>query len=260
MSLAFDHVLVTSVADGVAHVELDRPPVNAVSQDMYVELREMFSRCHELLPAARVLVLSGRGRHFCAGNDLGEFGEMTERNASSRMRSVREAFAAIYECPVPTIAAVHGSALGTGTAIAACCDLIMCAESAMLGTPEVGVGVMGGGRHLARIVPEHVMRLMYFTGDPVPARDLVGYGGIAAVVPDDRLLAEAFELASRIARHSGVVLRHAKDSLNRAEFMELRAGYEAEQQVTIRLAGHPDSIEARGAMVQRRPPQYEGKE
>jgi enoyl-CoA hydratase len=254
--LGLRHVSVSIEAPCIAHVELNRPPVNAVDQAMYAELREVFGRFHELLPTARVLVLSGRGRHFCAGNDLHEFGEMTERNASSRMRSVREAFAAIYECPIPTIAAVHGSALGTGTAIAACCDLIVCADSAMLGTPEVGVGVMGGARHLARIVPEHVMRQMYFTGDPVPARDIVGYGGITAVVPDDRLLVEAFRLAGRIARHSGAVLRQAKDSLNRTEFMELRAGYEAEQQATVRLAGHRDSVEARRALLDRRPPSY----
>lgn len=254
--LGLRHIAVRTVAAGVAHVELDRPPVNAVDQVLYGEIRETFSRFHELLPSARVLVLSGRGRHFSAGNDLREFGEMTERNVASRMRLVREAFAAIYECPVPTIAAVHGSALGTGTAIAACCDLVVCADSAMLGTPEVGVGVMGGGRHLARIVPEHVMRLMYFTGDPMPARDLAAYGGIAAVVDDDRLLDEAFALAGRIARHSGAVLGHAKDSLNRTEFLELRAGYEAEQQVTVRLAGHPDSVEARRALLERRPPVY----
>lgn len=254
--LRLRHIAVSEVMPGVVHVELNRPPVNAVNQVLYGEIGETFSRFHELLPAVRVLVLSGRGKHFSAGNDLHEFGEMTERNVSSRMRLVREAFATIYECPIPTIAAVRGSALGTGTAIAACCDLVVCADSAMLGTPEVGVGVMGGGRHLARIVPEHVMRLMYFTGDPVPARDLMGYGGIAAVVPDDRLLDEAFTLAGRIARHSGAVLRHAKDSLNRTEFMELRAGYEAEQQVTVRLVGHPDSVEARRALLERRPPTY----
>lgn len=254
--LGLRHVAVGEVAPGVAHVELNRPPVNAVDQVLYGEIRETFSRFHELLPSTRVLVLSGRGKHFSAGNDLHEFGEMTERNVSSRMRLVRETFAAIYECPVPTIAAVHGSALGTGTAIAACCDLVVCGDSALFGTPEVGVGVMGGSRHLARIVPEHVMRLMYFTGDPVPARDLIGYGGIVAVVPDDQLLDEAFALAHRIARHSGAVLRHAKDSLNRTEFMELRAGYAAEQEVTVRLAGNPDSIEARRALLERRPPSY----
>lgn len=251
-----EYLTVSQSGGGIAHLTMARPPVNAVNQQMYGELRDVFGRIDEFVPEARVLVLSGGGRHFCAGNDLNEFGDMTAQNAAARMRTVREAFAAIYECPVPTIAAVQGAALGTGACLAACCDLIVCGESARFGAPEVGVGVLGAGRHLARIVPEHVMRLMYFTADPVPARNLACYGGITAVVPDNRLLTEAFELAGRIARHSAVVLRSAKESLNRTEFMELRAGYAAEQQMTIGLAGDDESIEARRAALGHRAPRY----
>ena len=247
---------ITVIEDGIVSVVMSRPPVNAISRQMYAELREVFGGIEDEVPSARVLMLRGAGKHFCAGSDLGEFAEMTAANAVARMRLVREAFAAIYECPVPTIAAVHGSALGAGTAIAACCDLVVCGESAMLGTPEVGVGVMGGGRHLARLVPEQEMRRMYFTGDAVPARDLLRFGGITSVVPDTELLPEALRLARRIARHSGAVLRYAKKSLNRAEFLDLKSGYESEQETTVELASHPDSIEARKALVEHRPPVY----
>jgi enoyl-CoA hydratase len=240
----------------VAVVTMRRPPVNAVNQQMYGEIRDLFSRVDELLPQARVVVLRGDGRHFCAGNDLVEFGSLTPANAPGRMKLVREAFAAVYDCPLPVIAAVHGAAAGTGAAIAGSCDLVVCAESARIAVPEVGVGVMGGAKHLSRLVPQQVMRQMYFTAEPVPAADLVQFGGIATVVPDEHLLDSALALAKRIAVHSGAALRHAKESLNTIEYMDLKAGYESEQRATARLSGHPDSQEARRAVLEKRAPTY----
>lgn len=240
----------------VAVVTMDRPPVNAVSQEMYGEIRELFSRTDEFLANARAVVLRGEGRHFCAGNDLGEFGSLTPANATGRMKLVREAFASIYDCPVPVIAAVHGAAAGTGVAITASCDLVVCAESARLSVPEVSVGIMGAAKHLSRLVPEHVMRLMYFTAEPVAAAQLLPYGGLVEVVPDDQLLDAALALARRITVHSAVALRHAKESLNSVEYMDLKAGYEFEQRVTVRLSGHPDSQEARRAVLEKRLPSY----
>jgi len=141
-------------AGATAVVTLDRPPVNAVSQAMYAQIRDLFGRFDEVLPGVKAVVLTGAGPHFCAGNDLDEFLTLDEVNAAGRMRLVRDAFAALYDCPVPVIGAVRGAALGTGLAIAACCDLVVASRSARFGTPEVGVGVMGGARHLARLQGE----------------------------------------------------------------------------------------------------------
>jgi enoyl-CoA hydratase len=248
--------LAVEQTDGIAVVSLQRPPVNAVSQAMYVELREFFSRIDEFLPGIAVLILRGEGKHFSAGNDLNEFMTLNSENSPGRMKLVREAFSAIYDCPVPTIAAVHGYALGTGVALAGSCDLVVCGESAHFGCPEVGVGVMGGAKHLSRLVPQQVVRLMYFTADPVPAAQLVPYGGVVNIVPDEELLNAAKALASRLTRHSTVALRTAKESLNAIEYMPLKAGYEFEQGMTGRLAGHADSREARQAIVEKRQPRY----
>ena len=169
------------------------------------------------------------------------------------MRLVRDAFTAIYDCPVPTIGAVRGAALGTGLAIAASCDLLVCAETARFGTPEVGVGVMGGAKHLARLVPQSLVRLMYLTAEPIGVTELAQHGGIAAIVPEDQLIDEATALATRIARHSAAALRHAKESLNAIEFMDLKSGYEREQQLTARLSGMADAKEALAAYREKRP-------
>lgn len=248
-----------AVEDTIGFVRLDRPPVNAVNGAMYLEIKRFFDDVESHLPGARVIVLRGRGRHFCGGNDLAEFQTMTPANAAERMRLVREAFWAVYDCPVPVIAAVHGAALGTGLAIAASCDLVVAAESARFGLPEVNVGVMGGAKHLSRLVPQGVVRRLHLQGDPVPAVELERYGGIAEVVPDDRLDDAARDLARSIARHSPVALRFAKRSLNAIEYLPLKEGYELEQGLTGELSAFDDAKEAVNALVERRTPVYTGR-
>lgn len=240
----------------IGFATLDRPPVNAVNLAMYHELRDFFSYLDEHLPGIRVLVFKGRGKHFCAGNDLHEFLDLNPANAPGRQRLVRDAFNSVYDCPVPVIGAVHGMITGSGIALAASCDILIAGESTRFATPEVSVGVMGGAKHLRRLVPEGVMRKMYLTADPVPVAELRGYGLVADVVPDEMLDAAARELARRIARHSRPALRHAKEAMNTVEFMDLKSGYEFEQRMTGRLSGDPDSLEARRAIVERRPPLY----
>lgn len=240
----------------IAFVTLNRPPVNAVNQAMYAEVRELFACIDEHLPGIRVVVFGGTGKHFCAGNDLHEFLELTPANSPGRMKLVRETFYAVYDCPVPVIGALHGMVAGTGVALAASCDVLVAGTSTKIATPEVGVGVMGGAKHLARLVPEAVTRKMYFTADPVPVEELRGYGIVAEIVPDEKLDEAARELAARIARHSRAALRHAKEALNTIEWMDLKSGYEFEQRLTGKLAGHPDSAEARRSIVERRPPVY----
>ena len=245
-----------TVQDGVAFVTMDRPPVNAVSQAMYREITTAFSQGGPLAASAKAVVLSGAGKHFCAGNDLVEFGTLSPDNSDDRMAEVRAAFFAIQDCPVPVIGAVHGAALGTGLAIAASCDFVVAAEDARFGTPEVGVGVMGGARHLARLVPEPWVRWMYFTAEPLTASQMYAIGAVVAVVPRDELAARASEHARLISRHSGVVLKTAKRALNGIETMDLQPGYVFEQSLTTELSGEADSKEARAATLERRAPSY----
>jgi enoyl-CoA hydratase len=238
---------------------LNRPPVNAVISEMYVEIRELFGDLAAYLPEARAVVLAGRGKHFCAGNDLSEFQSMNPQNAPSRMKQVREAFWAIYDAPIPVIAAVHGAAVGAGLGLAASCDLIVAADDAKFGLPEISVGVMGGAKHLSRLVPQGMVRLMYLTGELVGAQVLQPFGGIAKITPPNELLDTARGLARSIARHSPVALRFAKQNLNAIEYMDLKAGYEYEQGRTAELSGYADSKEAVNAYLERRTPVYTGR-
>ena len=243
----------------VATVWLDRPPVNAVNQEMYREIRRLFTDISVVGQDVRVIVLAGAGKHFCAGNDLNEFLSMTPGNAPDRMREVREAFFAIHDCPLPVVGAIQGIAVGTGLALAASCDFVVAAEGAKLGVTEIAVGVMGAAKHLSRLVPQPQMRWMFFSGEPVRVEDLLGFGALVAVVPADDLLIEARRRAATIARHSPVAIRFAKRSLNQIEFMDLKSGYEFEQGLSGELAAFEDSKEAQRAFFERREPVYTGR-
>jgi enoyl-CoA hydratase len=245
------------VDEAIATVWLNRPPVNAVNQDMYKELHRLFSDIDQLGDGLRCVIVAGEGRHFCAGNELGEFESQTPENSRERMFHAREAFWAIRGCAVPTIAAVHGVALGTGLAIASSCDVIVASEDAKLGLPEIKVGVMGGAKHLSRLLSQGLVRLMFFTGEPLPAREFERFGGVVRVTARDALMDEARALAGQIVRHSGVALRTAKEGLNHIEYLGLREGYESEQALTTRLSGHPHAKEAVRAFREQREPNYD---
>lgn len=242
----------------VATVWLARAPVNAVTQPMYREIAAVFSDVAALGEDVRAIVLAGEGRHFCAGNDLHEFETLTPENSPERMRTVREAFFAIQECELPVIGAVHGTAVGTGLAIAASCDFLVAADDALLGVPEISVGVMGAARHLARLLPQPIVRSMYLSGEPLPAATLARHGAVVEVVAREELLDAARRHARAIARHSPLAIRFAKRSLNAIEHMELQDGYRFEQGLTGELAGSADAKEAVRAFFEGREPRYTG--
>jgi enoyl-CoA hydratase len=240
----------------VLKVTMDRPPVNAVNQAMYREIKRLFEEIGDDR-SVDVVILAGEGKHFCAGNDLDEFKTLDPENSGERMREVREAFWAIHDCPVPVIAAVQGTAVGTGLAIIASCDFAVAAEDARMGVTEIAVGVMGAAKHLARLLPQPLVRSLFFTGDPMPAAAFEQMGGLVAVVPREELLSEAQRWAEKIARHSPRAIRYAKRALNEIESMDLKPGYEFEQGLTGELSGYPDSKEALAAFFERRQARYE---
>jgi enoyl-CoA hydratase/carnithine racemase len=252
----FENLGLTLLDDGVLEVVLDRPPVNAITVAMYKEIHRLFSDIDLAGPNVRVAILSGAGKHFSAGNDLDEFETMDPENGRERMFHVREAFFAIRECAVPVVAAVSGSALGTGVALAASCDFIVASEDAKFALPELSVGVMGGAKHLARLVPEPVVRWMFFTGTRIDAAELRARGGVIEVVPREELRSEAQRVARQVAAHSPTAVRLAKRGLNDIEFLDTRRGYELEQRMSVSMSGHPDSKEALSAARRGGVPTY----
>lgn len=241
------------------HVEIvtiDRPPVNALVDGMYRELAEIFASFADD-PDIRCAILTATGsRAFVAGADVNEFVELAPSNGASYMRVRREAFRAMHECAIPVIGAVNGPALGAGLVLCTLCDILVACERASFGLPEINVGVLGGAKHFSRLVPAQVLRRMALTGERIPATELQSYGGISRVVPQDRVLEAALEIADQIAAKSPTATRLAKDALNLIESMTLETGYHVEQLHTLILSASADSKEAVSAFLEGRLAQF----
>lgn len=247
------------VEDHVGIVTVDRPPVNAVNLQLYEEITDTFEALNDR-DDVRVAILRAEGeKAFMAGNDLNEFATMEPDNAGERMRKVRESFWSVYDCRVPVIGTINGPALGSGLCYAAVCDALVAAEEATFGLPEIDVGVMGGAKHLSLLVPRMIVRYMHYTGDTLNAEEMKQYGAVIEVVPQERLLQTAMELAERMAKKSPVAMRFAKESLNEIEYMNLKEGYEFEQGLTGKLSGYEDSKEAARAFFEKRDPVFRGR-
>ena len=168
----------------------------------------------------------------------------------------RDAMWAITDCAVPVIGAINGPALGAGLAFAACCDILVAADTATFGTTEINVGVLGASAHLSTLVGRHKAREMFFTGELVTAEELHRIGAVRSVVPRAELLSTARELAATLAAKSPIALRLAKESMNRVEGLPLKDAYRIEQDYTERILRFEDAAEARAAFLERRDPTW----
>jgi len=241
-------------------VTIDRPPVNAMTLAAHRELLAAL-RSVEDDADIRCVVLTGAGdRAFVAGGDVGELGAMDAASALVRTRVIRQVFDAIRRNPVPVIAAVNGYALGGGLVMVSQCDIVVAAETATFGLPEINVGVMGGTKHLARIVPEKVMRWMALTGNRVDAAYLERLGAIAKVVPKEKVLDAALAVADEICAKSPAGVRLMKEVINLTEPMDVDNGYHVETYATAIISTHPDSKEAAKAFKEKRKPLYGGSQ
>ncbi|MCB2043628.1 MAG: enoyl-CoA hydratase/isomerase family protein, partial [Rhodoferax sp.] len=224
------------VADYVAVVTIDAPPVNAVNKDLMEAMIRTFDAMNDR-DDVRVVVLTGKGKIFCAGADIKGRANKTfepgERWAHSRL--ARELSYSIIECKKPVLAAINGPALGAGMGIAVSCDILLCSENASLGLPEVDVGLMGGGRHAMRVCGHSLTRRLMMTGDRISGAELYRRGIVEICVPLEELMPAAMDMAARIAAKSPLASRTAKNAASTIENMTLRDGYRFEQNMTAEL-------------------------
>jgi enoyl-CoA hydratase len=159
-------------------------------------------------------------------------------------RGCAAAFAAVYECAVPVIAAVQGFCLGGGIGLVGNADVIVASEDATFGLPEVDRGALGAATHLSRLVPQHRMRAMMYTSATATAAELHAYGSVLEVVPRDELRDAALSVAQEIASKDPRVIRAAKESLNGIDLWDVRRSYRYEQGFTfeLNLSGAADEV------------------
>ncbi len=226
----------TDISDGIAEVIIENPPVNALPVAAWFEVARVIRGLGED-PATRVVVLRAEGRGFNAGVDIKEL--QAEQNGHQALvdvnRGCYDAFAAVYECAVPVIAAVQGFCLGGGIGLVGNADVIIASEDAVFGLPEVDRGALGAATHLSRLVPMHKMRAMMYTSANATAQELHAFGSVLEVVPKERLRDAALALAKEIAGKDPAVIRAAKQSLNGIDLWDVKKSYRFEQGFTFEL-------------------------
>ena len=249
-------------AGAVALITMNRP--DALNAFNTAQLEDLLAAVQRLAAdqAVRAIIVTGAGdRAFAAGADIKEMEAKTPLEAKAFAELGQAVCAAIEQAPQPTIAAINGFALGGGCEIALACDIRLAAERAVVGQPEVALGVFpgwGGTQRLPRMVGSGLAKELIFTGRRVNAAEALRIGLVNAVYPAQDLLAKARELAAQIAEQAPLAVRHAKIAINHA-FGDTLGGFEQERQLFALLFGTADQREGMGAFAARRKPTFVGK-
>ncbi|MCO7569488.1 enoyl-CoA hydratase family protein [Pseudomonas chlororaphis] len=245
-----------SIENGIAELVFDRPPVNAFNCQGWADIAREIQRLGQD-PEVRVILIRAEGRGFCAGVDIKELAADSDLIVAVNKGNY-DTFKAIHRNPKPVIVAVHGFVLGGGIGICGAADLVLAADCARFGVPEVDRGAMGGGAHLQRLFPLQKVRHMYFTGQMIDAAEAWRLGAVERVVKREELRAAALEVARTIAAKSPAMIALAKEALNAIEDGDLEDKYRREQGLTLEAYRSLDSQEARDSFVEKRAAHFNG--
>lgn len=257
--MTYEHILVSS-EEHVGLVTLNRPDVlNALSRatmDELVAALEAYDRDENI----RCMVITGRGRAFAAGADIKE---MADASAVQMLAGYRfQQYERLRQISKPLIAAVNGFALGGGCELAMICDIIVAAETAQFGQPEINLGIMpgaGGTQRLTRAIGKARAMEMILTGRPISARQAEAWGVVTRVVPAELVLEEAKRLAREIAGKPAVAVRLAKAAALKAFDTNLETGLDYERKCFYLLFATEDHTEGINAFIEKRAPHFKGR-
>jgi len=257
--MTYENITVTP-GDGYAVVTLNRPTVlNALNQatmDEVVRALETMERDAQV----RCAVITGAGRAFAAGADIKE---MAEASASDMLVGYRfQQWERIRKLTIPLVAAVNGMALGGGCELAMLCDMIVAAETAQFGQPEINLGIMpgaGGTQRLTRAIGKARAMEMVLTGRPISARQAEALGLVTKVVPAEAVLDEAIALAREIAAKPPIAVRLAKEAVLKAFDTTVEGGLDYERKAFYLLFATEDRTEGINAFLEKRKPEFRGR-
>lgn len=246
----------TKTEDLVATMVVNNPPMNVMSGAVADEIKQ----CVEEMaadPGVVAVVVTGAGeRAFMAGADIKEFPQMmAPGGAKAGGRRIHAALNALDFLPKPTIAAIHGYALGGGLELALACDIRVASEEAMLGVPEIKLGLFPGGggtQRLPRLIGEAKAKLLMYTGDPIKAEEALRIGLVDRVVPKGEDVKAAQELARLITTRAGVALRLIKQAVDKGTQMTLLEGLDLENELFDQVFQTEDVKEGVDAFINKR--------
>lgn len=222
-------------SDGIRVVTMDAPPVNALTVQGWFDVAGALDEASADMNT-KVVILRAEGKGYNAGVDIKEMQNTEGFDALlGANRGCFAAFKAVYECSVPVIAAVNGFCVGGGVGLVGNADIVVASDDAFFGVPEVKQGALGAATHMARLVPQHLMRTLYFTARTIKAADLVQHGSVYEVVPREELDDAALRIAADIADKDTRVIRAAKEALNGIDPIDVNKSYRFEQGFTFEL-------------------------
>lgn len=243
------------VADGVGTIRLDRPKMNALNEQVQEEIRAAAVEATER-DDVKAVVLYGGERVFAAGADIKEMADMSHTDMVKRSGALQSSLTAVARIPKPVVAAVTGYALGGGCELALCADVRFAAEDAVLGQPEILLGIIpgaGGTQRLSRLVGPSRAKDLIFTGRFVKADEALALGLVDRVLPADRVYAEAMAWAGRFAGAATYALRAAKEAVDRGLEVDLETGLEIERQQFAALFATEDRTLGMASFIENGP-------
>lgn len=241
--------------DGIGTVTLNRPDkLNALNSTVYDELYDVFASIEDD-PEVRVVVLTGAGdKAFAAGSDVAEMQNMGPQEIQKFMAKIRRASDCIYWLTKPTIAAIHGYALGGGCELSMCCDLRLCSEKARFGQPEINLALIpgaGGTQRLSRLIGVAKAKEMIYLGDMIDATAALNLGLVNKVVPPEKLMEEAMAWAKQLASKSLPILSLAKMAINTGVDTDITSGLNMETKCNALSFATEDQKEGMSAFLER---------
>jgi enoyl-CoA hydratase len=248
----------------VAHLELNNPPLNLLSEEVISALEQALATLAQSEPGeVRAVVVSGAGdRAFSAGSDVKAFEKHAGVAGREHFEREEAAMSRLARLPMPTIAAIEGNALGGGLELALACDIRVASDTAKLGLPEVRLGVTpgaGGTQRLPRVVGIGRAKELTLTGRIIDAAEAERIGLVSRVVPAGRAHTVALEIANEIAQRGPLAVREVKRLIDQSADLDLDAGIAAEIAASERVFGSDDMLEGARAFFEKRPPAYRGR-
>lgn len=246
----------------VVTVTIDRPEVlNALNDETVAELDHCFSGL-ALDTSVRCVILTGSGKAFVAGADIGELAVVDVVSGRAKCDRGQALLFKIENLPQPVIAAVNGFALGGGCELAMACDIRLASEKAKFGQPEVNLGIIpgyGGTQRLSRLVGAGKAKQMTFTGDFVAAAEAYRIGLVDEVYAPEELAAKAKEMADKIVTKGPLAVKAAKEAINISLTVDCASGCAHEASLFAGICATADKAEGTNAFLEKRPAQFKGK-
>jgi len=248
--------------DGIGRIQFNRPEkLNALNPDVFRDLEAIVSCCEED-DSIRVVILTGNEKAFVAGADIEHMAKKDIRIAYELTDQNMRVFEKLADLPKPTIAAISGYALGAGCEAALCCDFRIAAENAILGLPEITLGIIpgaGGTQRLPRLVGIGPATELIFMGEMIKAGRAQQIGLVNKIVPLDQLENEVNALAFKLLERPALALRAAKTALRKGLNTSLKDGLQIEQDLVCMLFGTYDQKEGMAAFIEKRKPKFKGR-